>query len=446
MDDSGLRDDDNVERFTPPKSHRVMPRSDAARPQTMMERLAQGPLLDLALARVSAAVEVYWQAPSGDKLRALLQTMRPLGAWLTTPAKQYDDVWVLDPNAARQHQGNDKLVAPMGAGFAKRRRIREATYRTLKGKRVLGLVAGGIGDLILFSQVARKLRECDGCTIDVATYGGRGDEESNIPPALLRQLYAPGEVHLLPMKESLFASYDYVQPLGLFQVLTGETLSSYIFRTLGVRLHGLGFDLDEEAVERVSFRLQHRHGLDLRSGGLVFVQATCRPDKRYPHTDEVVSRLLQAGKQVVLIGALADSTRLDEPGKLANLCGVDVWDSIQAMRYAGCVLTPDSAFLHAAGALYRPTVALFGPSPVLWSEPYPSVTALCLPNACRFLPCWVHQGDMPPCGVYADRPCLSEIPAEVVVKHVLAKLAGKEDRRMIELPILPRVQIVVRRG
>ena len=113
------------------------------------------------------------------------------------------------------------------------------------------------------------------------------------------------------------------------------------------------------------------------------------------------------------------------------------------MRHASAVLTPDSAFLHAAGCWGKPTVAVFGPSPVLWAQPYESVTSVTLPSACRFAPCWVHQGDMPPCGIWADRPCLAQMPPHLIAELVEAKLGGREHRRIVELPIVPKQQIVV---
>lgn len=401
-----------------PLAHRVMPRGEG-QPRSLREKWVQGPWLDRTLSATAKAAEAYWASPSPTALKALLFAQRHLGAWQTIPQREVETFWVLDP--AQASRFSQPVAAPLGFGFAKPRKMGSAMYRSLRNKRLLGLCVGGLGDLVMFSHVARAWREQWQCEVDLLAYPTEQHTQ------LLQNLYAPSQVHTLPIDAALLSTYDYVQPLGLHQVLLGETFSAYVYRCFGVHVELNHLPTDDAAIENIKIRLEHRHGLSVERG-IIFVQAGCRPDKRYPHTDEVVSILISRGHQVALIGDFADSVRLDEPGRLANLCGLDVWTTIQALSLAKAALVPDSLFLHVAGGMGVPTVALFGPSPLWWAEPYASVTTVTLPGACAFAPCWVHQGDIAPCGIPADRPCLAKLSAVHIAERVEHKLAGRGRR------------------
>jgi hypothetical protein len=409
----------------------------AVRWSTEHYRVKSGIFLAQRMAKIRRAAARYWHERSNASFARLTTLSLAQGAWLTTPIKDYDRVLVLDPREAARVAGDsgERLYAPGGAHFARFARAREALFRDLRGKRVLGVLAGGIGDLILYAQLCRLLRAQYDTHIDV------GDYKSTQPDDLLPRLYAPAVGHRFPVVESVWNSYDFVLPLGVYRVLNGEPLTDYFFRCYGVHFRATGFDFDSETHERVERRLIHRHGLDLQRP-IVFVQGGCRGQKKYPHFGAVAEQLVAAGLQVAVIGGAENAVCRDRPGALANLCGMPVWETICAMQYAALAITPDSAFLHAAGALDKPALALFGPTPPFWSEPYPRTTAITYPNLCRFLPCWAHDDVRPPCGIAANRPCLSDIPPEDIVALALRKLAGDLPETLYELPRFPQRQIV----
>ena len=404
---------------------------------TLRYRLKTGLFLEQRMAKIRRAAERYWRERSNASYDALTTLSVAQGAWLTTPVKDYDRVLVLDPREAAKaaSESGERLYAPGGTYFARYAQAREALFRDLRGKRVIGVLAGGIGDLILYAQLCRQLRAQYGAHIDVGYY------KSLQPEDLLPRLYAPAQGLRFPVVESVWQTYDFVLPLGVYRVLNGETLTEYFFRCYGIRFAVSGFEFDSETQENVERRLVYRHGFDLQRP-IVFVQGGCRGPKNYPHFGAVARQLVALGYQVAIIGGAEDAVALDQAGKLANLCGMPVWDTICAMQFAALAITPDSAFLHAAGALDKPTLALFGPTPPIWSQPYPRTTALTFANLCRFLPCWAHEEIRPPCGVAVNRPCLADIAPEEVVALALRKLAGTLNENLHELPRMPQRQIV----
>lgn len=404
---------------------------------TLRYRLKTGLFLEQRMAKIRRAAERYWRERSNASYDALTTLSVAQGAWLTTPVKDYDRVLVLDPHEAAKVAGTSKerLYAPGGTYFARYTSAQEALFRDLRGKRLLGVLAGGIGDLILYAQLCRQLRTQYGAHIDVGYY------KSLQPDDLLPRLYAPAAGLRFPVVESVWRSYDFILPLGVYRVLNGETLSEYFFRCYGIRFAVSGFYFDTETQENVERRLVHRHGFDLQRP-IIFIQGGCRGPKNYPHFGAVAEQLVALGHQVAVIGGAENSVGRDQAGKLADLCGMPVWDTICAMQFATLAVTPDSAFLHAAGALSKPTLAVFGPTPPIWAQPYPLTTAVAFPNMCRFLPCWAHDETRPPCGVAVNRPCLADIPPEEIVALALRKLAGELGTNLYELPRMPRRQIV----
>ncbi len=401
--------------------------------KTLRYKLNTGLLRSYRMMQITRAAEKYWKDNSSENFVALNDVMDKQGAWLMTPSREYNQVMVFDPVEAAEVAGDSKerLFSPAGVHFAHFQKAKEALFRKLNGKRVIGVLAGGIGDLIMFSQLCRALMKKYDCTIDIGSY------RSPQPDSLLAHLYAPSAQYRFPLPESQWQKYDYILPLGLYRVLNGESLMAYFKRCFDLDFAASGFDFDIESTARADRRLVHRFGFDLQKP-LVFVQGGCRPEKNYPHFDAVATALADRGFQVAVIGDFGNSAIANEVGRIANLCGWSVWDTICAMRHAALVITPDSSFMHAAGALDKPAIALFGPTPPFWSEPYPKTTALVFTSVCRFLPCWCHSEEMPPCGLASNRPCLTEIPQDFVIEQALAKLEGKLTARWIDIPRIPK--------
>ncbi|MHC5024518.1 MAG: glycosyltransferase family 9 protein, partial [Planctomycetota bacterium] len=112
--------------------------------------------------------------------------------------------------------------------------------------------------------------------------------------------------------------------------------------------------------------------------------------RSYPHvlTVELVERLASSGIACILLGH-ADSSRpvrehppfvTDMRGRTSSILELAVW-----MREMDTVVAVDSFIMHLAGALGRPTVALFAPTSPAHASPYAGTTTLASAAACA--PC-----------------------------------------------------------
>ena len=130
------------------------------------------------------------------------------------------------------------------------------------------------------------------------------------------------------------------------------------------------------------------------------------------------------GAQVILTLAprnreeAAAIARRAKSGKLVVAEGTSIRESIALMRWADLTVCVDSAPMHIAGALGKPFVALFGPTPVDQRLPlvgHGTAIAKSLPCA----PC-----DLPTCSQRVFRQCMKLISVDEVKGAVAAKLAG----------------------
>jgi len=161
------------------------------------------------------------------------------------------------------------------------------------------------------------------------------------------------------------------------------------------------------------------HGLG-REPVVAVQYRAAEPYRDYPHMDAVIRALAARGRTVMVFH--------DEPLGGLRAERVLVIDRLPLRRavalLARCALliAPDSAFVHLAGALGMPAIAIYGPiSGEVRTRHYPSVQVLQERFGC--VPCWRHQEA--PCALTdgMDSPCLSAIPPEAVLERIDRQLA-----------------------
>jgi Glycosyltransferase family 9 (heptosyltransferase) len=385
----------------------------------------------------------FWNTRSPRAYARITQLESALGVWGTTSPHFSGRFQRVDLSRTGASLPREPVVIPrVGYDVSTPQDLPLLHYQKSKGKRVLALLAGGIGDLILYAQFFRALRAQQGCEVDVA------HQRATYDSRFLASLFAPSRVLEFPVKAEVFAKYDYCLPTSAHGVIYGETLPEYFARAFGVRFTASGFDVDDPTARAVRRRVEIRHGIPLSAASKdapIVIHAACRHEKNYPHFEAVASALIERGHRVIVVGALHESALPDIPGQLANLCGLDVWSTIVAMRTAKLFIGADSAFMHAAGAWNTPSLALFGPTPAFWATPYPDTTVVTLPLSCRFAPCWIVLSSSRPCATPVNPPCLSQIAPADIVALAERKLNGQRLPKIWPLRRVPHDRVTVDR-
>lgn len=139
-------------------------------------------------------------------------------------------------------------------------------------------------------------------------------------------------------------------------------------------LRSVGLRVDPENLEAALERL----GLG-RSRPVVALcpGAEFGPSKRWPtrHFGTLALALMEQGIAVWLFGSKKDRDVGEEivsvsQGACVNLCGAtDLYEAIDLLSIARCVVTNDSGLMHVAAALHRPIVALYGSSSAQHTPP-----------------------------------------------------------------------------
>jgi heptosyltransferase-2 len=145
------------------------------------------------------------------------------------------------------------------------------------------------------------------------------------------------------------------------------------------------------------------------------VGAEYGPAKRWPaaHFAALARRLAAEGVAAFLLGSANDApigAKIDElaPGAAANLIGrTSLGEALDLIAGARAVVTNDSGLMHAAAALERPMVALYGSSSPQFTPPLcDTATVLTLELECS--PCFAR---VCPLGHFR---CLNDLPPERV--------------------------------
>ncbi len=127
----------------------------------------------------------------------------------------------------------------------------------------------------------------------------------------------------------------------------------------------------------------------------------------YPHMKQLAAQL--AGTYHVLVFDAEPISGYDGPG-VTKVAGMPLRSAFALAAGCDAIIAPDSAFVHLAGALAIPCVALFGPiDGALRTQDYPYCKPLDARKRLGCLPCW--RNDRTPCLLTNMRPsvCMSEI-------------------------------------
>jgi ADP-heptose:LPS heptosyltransferase len=172
-------------------------------------------------------------------------------------------------------------------------------------------------------------------------------------------------------------------------------------------------------------------------------------ERRWPvgHVTEAIERLVQRGRQIVLIGAPAEAAFVrslfeqltpEVQFRVVNTAGrISLGELLALLEGATCVLTNDTGPMHMAIALQRPTVCLFGPAnPEHYGQDLPYVEIFYEQVFCS--PC-LYEADEPPCN--GNNICMKQIEPLAVVDAVehLTNFGVRNLRRegrASELPII----------
>lgn len=146
-------------------------------------------------------------------------------------------------------------------------------------------------------------------------------------------------------------------------------------------------------------RFLKQYGLSLQSEYIVVVPGSRSHTKRW-HTEgfiQVCEHLLKH-HSVILLGDANDKPLIQEINqRLENRCidlagKLELLEAIAIVLHASLLICNDSAFLHIAGYLNRPIVAIFGPTDEYGSGPYSqnsivvrknTVCTPCMTDACK---------------------------------------------------------------
>jgi ADP-heptose:LPS heptosyltransferase len=167
-----------------------------------------------------------------------------------------------------------------------------------------------------------------------------------------------------------------------------------------------------------------------RRGPGPFVAVQLRAADRYrdyPHMEAVVEGLAERCHVLVFSDRPISGFRHD---RVTRVYGLELRHAFAIVSECDVVLAPDSSFLHLAGALDIPCVALFGPiDGRLRTADYPRCETLDASDVHPCLPCW--RDEFTKCRVTEGRrsQCMADIDPQRVVSRVLGAVPGfrKED-------------------
>jgi ADP-heptose:LPS heptosyltransferase len=311
-------------------------------------------------------------------------------------------------------------------------------------RRLTIMLSGGLGDCLLASAFVRHFDQSGRYNQLICALPARAAQLYDYNPRVSKLVVCAGrDLWLWGLPEDggdVFAPYARVRPIE------GANPNHKIALRVDRRL--FKFNQGTEPAWR---QLAAYHGIDLKDGSPELV--TCAADEAW--AEEIV-RQWQGRKRIlisyrsplaekeyplerwqVVVDALRSEAVVLELGDSSLLKGTDLIHPLPGLRQSAalirrcdCVLSIDSLAAHLAAAVGTPAVVLFGPTnPAVWGHP----TTTCI----RTSQCPV-CADTPRLRQCAQRSCMDEIPARLVVETVLKTLgeetpAGGSKRRVATL-------------
>jgi ADP-heptose:LPS heptosyltransferase len=292
------------------------------------------------------------------------------------------------------------------------------------GKSILVVRTGGFGDLVLMTPVLRELkRRWPTLKINLSCFPDYAPVLENLPfvDALVQ--------YPVPMMEA--NQYDAWVIMENAIEKNEEAKKTHMTDLFAERF---GIDAKEKYDKHPEYRVTEREAIWAqeaypRKKGIqrLCVQFAAQVENRtYPgqRMQSVVEHFHRKGWEVFVMGKPGE-LKMEENDTLRNLTahGTTMRQSCAVLATADCVLGPDSALVHLAGALDVPTVALYGPFPAELRVAYsPSIQVLEGSGHCA--PCFHHvrRGQSFP----AHGPCFSKkyctvldsIPIKKVIDRV----------------------------
>lgn len=253
----------------------------------------------------------------------------------------------------------------------------------------LYLRAGGFGDLILLTPVLREhKRQFPNARIGVATMTHYAQVLAGLPFV----------DEVVPYPLTLEQLYQWDEWVFLENAIERNPAAHKVHMTdLFAQIAGVGEEFDKRPVyqvkpsEAVWANVQHPRNQKRRLCVQVRTSAIAR---NYPGNllGQACRTLSERGWEVFLMGEQGQLPEARRPIEWAvNLteAGYSFRQSAAIINTADCVLAPDSALVHVAGALGVPTVALYGPFPWSLRTAYcPTTYALTGNGPCA--PCFHH--------------------------------------------------------
>ncbi len=261
-------------------------------------------------------------------------------------------------------------------------RLARYAGQTLGGRRLLVPFIGGQGDAVVLASCLNGLSvRNDDLRIDVAC-----------PPvvqAILQIVDARLNIVTYPPTVDGLSAYDYFTTLeGLDDLprVTGESNLALFARRMCMAPPDEPVGLSVPDAVRAVCRLPESN---IPRVGLALTHSTHMRAYPIDHTLQLARGLIERGMAVFLfgVGQEVGTVLPDAPPRLCNM--IDKTPDISALSamldQMTAVVTPDSLFLHLAGALRRPTIGLFTATDPAVAGGYPTVLALTAHEGCN--PC-----------------------------------------------------------
>jgi len=291
------------------------------------------------------------------------------------------------------------------------------------GRRILVTRAmGGIGDLLMMTPGLHALKvKYPDHTIHMA-----------VPRKFAPLFNGNGDVELLDIESAAIDIRSYEKWFNLTdcpaariesRTMPEVTLSRIdIFsRSFGIRgrrlrtmeKHPRYFVSDEERRFQEDFWKQNK----LAGKTVIGVQLQAAESYRdYPHMADLVRTLAQDAAVL-----LFHSEKTDVPagGSVIDPGPITLRQAFALSAACSAIVAPDSAFVHFAGALNIPCVALYGPiDGSVRTRHYPATVYVDVRNVLRCIPCW--RNEIIPCKLtnMRDSACMGNITVDAVTEAV----------------------------